>query len=82
MLIRSQDREKLIDFSGCAISINIENEVIIYGNNQPDEVTCDRIGFYSSRERAVEVLDMVASAYTRNQSGNTYFDSVFDMPED
>lgn len=82
MLIRSQDKEKLLDFTGCTAMVNIENEVIIWGNNYPadEPVTC--VGLYQTKERAIEILDMIASAYGRNQSGNTYSDAVFYMPED
>lgn len=70
MLIRSQDREFLINFNN-SILINFNNSIVI---NIMDiegavKIVCSYsckdyiIGHYSSKEKAMKVLDMIQEAY-------------------
>lgn len=54
MLIRSQDRTKLVDITGKTITVSLENEIrVFYDNNYI------KLGKYSSFERAAKVLDKI-----------------------
>lgn len=54
MLIRSQDRTKLVDITGKTITVSVENEIrVFYDNNYI------KLGKYSSLERASKVLDKI-----------------------
>lgn len=70
MLIRSQDREFLINFNN-SILINFNNSIVI---NIMDiegavKIVCSYsckdyiIGHYSSKAKAIKVLDMIQEAY-------------------
>lgn len=64
MLIRSQDKETLINFNN---SIAVNTMVDIGGVTKMFcSYSCDDyvIGHYSSKEKAMKVLDMVQEAYT------------------
>lgn len=65
MLIRSQDKERLMDY--IRASVGIDHEVsedkniwisIVYSEN-----ACGLLGKYSSEEKALKVLDMIQEAY-------------------
>lgn len=77
MLIRSQDKERLMDY--IRASVGIDHEVsedkniwisIVYSEN-----ACGLLGKYSSEEKALKVLDMIQEAYV-----NGHID--YRMPED
>ena len=77
MLIRSQDKERLMDY--IRASVGIDHEVsedkniwisIVYSEN-----ACGLLGKYSSEEKALKVLDMIQEAYV-----NGHID--YQMPED
>lgn len=77
MLIRSQDKERLMDY--IRASVGIDHEVsedkniwisIVYSEN-----ACGLLGKYSSEEKALKVLDMIQDAYV-----NGHID--YQMPED
>ena len=86
MLIRSQDKELLVNFN---VSAGIEIEE----RNTKTVVTsyitgCSYLlGEYSTKEKAMKVLDMVQDAYERYEyekvfkTGLTLFET-FQMPED
>lgn len=82
MLIRSQDREFLINFNN-SILINFNNSIVI---NIMDiegavKIVCSysckdyTIGHYSSKAKAIKVLDMIQKAYLNERI-------VYQMPED
>ena len=75
MLIRSQDRTKLVDIAGKTIAIDRANAIgITYANSNV------LLGKYTSKEKALKVLDLIGHAYNNFEIG---FDcSVFQMPED
>lgn len=77
MLIRSQDKERLMDY--IRASVGIDHEVsedkniwisIVYSEN-----ACGLLGKYSSEEKALKVLDMIQEAYV-----NGHID--YQMPDD
>jgi beta-lactamase superfamily II metal-dependent hydrolase len=87
MLIRSQDKETLINFNN---SIVVNTMVDIGGVTKMFcSYSCDDyvIGHYSSKEKAMKVLDMIQEAYcefmaVRNGDMWCGKESVFQMPED
>lgn len=69
MLIRSQDKETLINFNN---SIVVNTMVDIGGVTKMFcSYSCDDyvIGHYSSKEKAMKVLDMIQEAYMDYKSG-------------
>ena len=86
MLIRSQDKEILINFNNSpSIKIMEANRgaMIICSDTYETFV----IGYYSEKAKAMKVLDMVQEAYERYEyektfkTGLTLFET-FQMPED
>lgn len=75
MLIRSQEKKTIFDMSGCTLGINLENEVYGFGNNSLNEDPPTILGYYSTEERAIAVLDEICNYYESNENG------VFQMPE-
>lgn len=86
MLIRSQDKTILLNFS---------NSTVVYiAKNDKDFVILSlengnryRLGKYSSEAKAMKVLDMIQEAYyefmaVRNDDMWNGKESVFQMPED
>jgi hypothetical protein len=84
MLIRSQDKETLV---------NIETSIVLYisgtiGKKYPISTSNGyAIGFYSTKAKAMKVLDMIQEAYCefmaiRNGDMWCGKESVFQMPED
>lgn len=83
MIIRSQDKAKIINFNttceiykqGFEIWLNTYNGI-------------SKIGMYSTEEKAVKVLDMIQSAYSKSfeEEQNNYvghrYNVVFEMPKD
>lgn len=87
MLIRSQDKEILINFNNSpTIKImGTKGDVIIICSLDTYETFA--IGNYSTREKAMKVLDMIQEAYCefmaiRNGDMWCGKESVFQMPED
>ena len=65
MLIRSQDKERIMDYIRASVGIDHEvsegNDIwisIVYSEN-----ACGLLGKYSSKEKALKVLDMIQEAY-------------------
>lgn len=78
MLIRSQDRTKLVDIAGKTISIrrinsHINNIEIVYANSSVV------LGSYNE-ENALKVLDLIGQAYNNFETG--FSCDVFQMPQD
>lgn len=66
MLIRSQDRETLINFNNSIVVNIIDIEGIV---KMICSYSCEDyvIGRYSSNEKAMKVLDMIQEAYTNGK---------------
>ncbi len=82
MLIRSQDRTKLIDIAGKTIAIDRANAIgITYANSNV------LLGKYTSKEKAIKVLDMIQETYKQQKTEIIYREGIYDigtfqMPED
>lgn len=75
MLIRSQDKTKLVDIAGKTIAIDRANTIgITYANSNV------LLGKYTSKEKALKVLDLIGQAYNNFETG--FICIVFQMPED
>lgn len=77
MLIRSQDKERIMDYIRASVGIDHEvsegNDIwisIVYSEN-----ACGLLGKYSSERKALKVLDMIQEAYV-----NGHID--YQMPDD
>ena len=84
MLIRSQDKRILINMNNVS-SIEVgDNELRIFAD---DGETIYDLGSYSTKAKAMKVLDMIQEAYERYEyekvfkTGLTLFET-FQMPED
>lgn len=76
MLIRSQDKTTLVTFENIVINIhnlNINNingkEIICWSQMNPGEDEYIPLGYYSTEEKALKVLDMIQDAYMEYKSG-------------
>ena len=92
MIIRSQNKKGIINFNNID-TIGIEPnhcgyDVAAYNGTRE---SCVKLGEYSTKEKAVKVLDMICEQYVRNQA--LYIDrennarvipqnSIFQMPAD
>lgn len=74
MLIRSQNKIFLIKFENIVININ-GKEIICWSQMNPGEDEYISLGHYSTKEKAMKVLDMIQEAYV-----NGHID--YQMPED
>lgn len=77
MLIRSQDKTALVKFENIVININNINdkEIICWSQMNSGEDEYISLGHYSTKEKAMKVLDMIQEAYV-----NGHID--YQMPED
>lgn len=77
MLIRSQNKITLVKFENIVVNINNINgkEIICWSQMNPGENEYISLGHYSTREKAIKVLDMIQEAYV-----NGHID--YQMPED
>lgn len=68
MLIRSQNKKELLNLDNAvSISVDDDNEIIIaYGFDH----AWDRMGNYSTEEKAIKVLDMIQNEYGTHYYGN------------
>lgn len=77
MLIRSQDKERLMDFTRASVGIDHgesdENDIWI--TMMYSERDCGMLGRYSTKAKALKVLDMIQEAYV-----NGHID--YQMPDD
>jgi hypothetical protein len=65
MLIRSQDKMSLVKFENIVININNINgkEIICWSQMNPGEDEYISLGHYSTKAKAMKVLDMIQEAY-------------------
>lgn len=77
MLIRSQEKMSLVKFENIVININnIDGkEIICWSQMNPGEDEYISLGHYSTKEKAMKVLDMIQEAYVNGHSN-------YQMPED
>lgn len=82
MLIRSQDRTKLVDIAGKTISIDHANAIgITYANSNV------LLGKYTSKEKAMKILDIIQKIYKQEITEIIYREGIYDtgtfqMPKD
>lgn len=89
MLIRSQNKMSLVKFENIVVNINTINgkEIICWSQMNPGEDEYISLGHYSTKAKAMKVLDMIQEAYERYEyekafkTGLTLFET-FQMPED
>lgn len=89
MLIRSQDKMSLVKFENIVVNINNINgkEIICWSQMNPGDDEYISLGYYSTKAKALKVLDMIQEAYERYEyekafkTGLTLFET-FQMPED
>lgn len=89
MLIRSQNKMSLVKFENIVININNINgkEIICWSQMNPGEDEYISLGHYSTKAKAMKVLDMIQEAYckfmsVKNDDAWSGKESVFYMPED
>lgn len=89
MLIRSQNKITLIKFENIVININNINgkEIICWSQMNPGEDEYISLGHYSTKAKAMKVLDMIQEAYckfmsVKNDDAWDGKESVFYIPED
>lgn len=89
MLIRSQNKMSLVKFKNIVININniSGKEIICWSQMNPGEDEYISLGHYSTKAKAMKVLDMIQEAYCKFMSvknGDAWSgkESVFYMPED
>lgn len=71
MLIRSQNKMSLVKFENIVININNINgkEIICWSQMNPGEDEYILLGHYSTKAKAIKVLDMIQEAYMDYKSG-------------
>lgn len=71
MLIRSQNKISLVKFENIVININNINgkEIICWSQMNPGEDEYISLGNYSTKAKAMKVLDMIQEAYMDYKSG-------------
>lgn len=71
MLIRSQNKISLVKFENIVININNINgkEIICWSQMNPGEDEYISLGHYSTKEKAMKVLNMIQEAYMDYKSG-------------
>ena len=89
MLIRSQNKMSLVKFKNIVININniSGKEIICWSQMNPGEDEYISLGHYSTKAKAMKVLDMIQAAYckfmsVKNDDAWSGKESVFYMPED
>lgn len=65
MLIRSQNKMSLVKFEDIVVNINNINgkEIICWSQINPGEDEYISLGYYSTKAKAMKVLDMIQEAY-------------------
>lgn len=97
MLIRSQNKMSLVKFENIVVNINNINgkEIICWSQMNPGEDEYISLGHYSTKAKAMKVLDMIQEAYSEYQimlnfsvsylhefKEKTDGFAIFQMPED
>ena len=87
MLIRTQNKEAIIDISGMTIKLHPKRKdsIIAYSNHY-DINGWEVLGVYSSEEKATEVLNMIQNRYISSIAVFLHYgfvkNTVFEMQED
>ena len=89
MLIRSQNKMSLVKFKNIVININniSGKEIICWSQMNPGEDEYISLGHYSTKAKAMKVLDMIQEAYckfmsVKNDDAWDEKESVFYIPAD
>ena len=90
MLIRSQDKTALVKFENIVINLKLPDSLNIMCWSLQDAQRSGGyfiLGRYSTKEKAMKVLDMIQEAYckfmsVKNDDAWSGKESVFYMPED
>lgn len=74
MLIRSQNKMSLVKFENIVININNINgkEIICWSQMNPGEDEYISLGHYSTKAKAMKVLDMIQEAYEEYKINCTF----------
>lgn len=74
MLIRSQNKMSLVKFENIVININNINgkEIICWSQMNPGEDEYISLGHYSTKAKAIKVLDMIQEAYEEYKINCTF----------
>ena len=70
MLIRSQNKMSLVKFENIVVNISNINrkEIICWSQMNPGEDEYISLGYYSTKEKTLKVLDMIQEAYADFES--------------
>lgn len=81
MLIRSQDKMSLVKFENIVININNINgkEIICWSQMNPGEDEYISLGHYSTKAKAMKVLDMIQDKYAVYQTVHTVSNGLATM---
>lgn len=89
MLIRSQDKMSLVKFENIVVNINNINgkEIICWSQMSSREDEYISLGYYSSKAKAMKVLDMIQKRYEEYEAERIYKEGNYSikslqMPED
>lgn len=89
MLIRSQNKISLVRVENIIININNINgkEIICWSQMNPGEDEYISLGHYSTKAKAMKVLDMIQKRYEEYETERIYKEGAFkigafQMPED
>ena len=84
MRIRTQDRKSSVDIDGMIINIVTDTDSTRYAivAEKLGIVKIQLLGIYSTKEKALKVLDMIEDAYLRANQGYYIHNVVFHMPSD
>lgn len=85
MIIRSQDKKKIVNFDVCHLSITADHCIVATNGvvSYPSEMLSGVIGEYSTEEKAIKVLDMICKAYKDFcDYSNIKNNRLFEMPQD
>ena len=88
MLVKSQNKKMLIPIQKFVFAVTIDNKIIASRNlyMKPSQSCESVIGVYSTTEKAIKVLDMIANTYTDTLWTDTNMiianRVVFEMPQD
>ena len=79
MLIRSQNKMSLVKFENIVVNINNINgkEIICWSQMNPGEDEYISLGHYSTKAKAMKVLDMIQEAYEEYKIACTFFDRIY-----
>ena len=90
MLIRSQDKTALVKFENIVINLKLPDSLDIICWSLQDAQRSGGyfiLGKYSTKAKAMKVLDMIQKRYEEHETGRIYKEGVFkigtfQMPED